>query len=160
MLSIWILLLIIFVAGAIGGTINALMTDNGFALPKTLDGIVRPGWLGNALIGGVAAAVSWTLYGSMAGVSIFSDSAENLQKQQGLTLAALGGAILVGVAGARWLSNEVDKSLLRVAGANAAKAKPEAENDLLKAFAVGTPAAALQASQGVAEDEGPDLRRQ
>jgi hypothetical protein len=70
-------------------------------------GILRPGWLGNALIGGVAASVSWSLYGPFAGVSITAATGIETATKGDLTLAAIGGAILVGVAGARWLSNEV-----------------------------------------------------
>ena len=45
---IWKIILIIFVAGAIGGVINALLTDNGFILPKSEDADgnllkIRPG---------------------------------------------------------------------------------------------------------------------
>lgn len=50
-MAVWALLLIVFGAGLIGGTINALMSDNGFTFPKQQDGILRPGWLGNALVG-------------------------------------------------------------------------------------------------------------
>jgi hypothetical protein len=46
------------VAGAVGGVVNALMSDNGFVLPKTAHGIIRPGYLGNVLIGAVAAGIS------------------------------------------------------------------------------------------------------
>jgi hypothetical protein len=33
--SMWFMLLFIFVAGAGGGAVNALMTDNGFLMPKS-----------------------------------------------------------------------------------------------------------------------------
>ena len=32
-MTIWIILGIVFVAGALGGVVNALLTDNGFILP-------------------------------------------------------------------------------------------------------------------------------
>ena len=38
----WLLVLIIFGVGAVGGFINALISDNGFALPKHTAGILRP----------------------------------------------------------------------------------------------------------------------
>jgi hypothetical protein len=44
----------------------------------------------------------------------------------GLSLAALLGAIMVGISGACWLTSEVDKNLLRVATAEAAGAQPSA----------------------------------
>jgi hypothetical protein len=143
-MAVWLLFLIVFGAGLVGGTFNALLSDNGFALPKYTAGILRPGWLGNALTGGVAAAVSWCLYGPLAGVSIVAVTGSGATKGE-LTLSALGGAILVGIAGARWLSNEVDKTLLRAAGVEAAKKQP---NDaLINSLMLGSPAVALQASQ-------------
>jgi hypothetical protein len=140
-MSIWILLVILFAAGTLGGTVNALMSDNGFALPTRVGGILRPGWIGNAFIGGVAAAVSWSLYGPLAGVSLVSKP-DGSRATGDLTLAALGGAILVGVAGARWLSNEVDKKLLRAAGAEASKDKGA---EVVAAFASASPASVFQA---------------
>ncbi len=67
-----------FLAGLVGGTINALLSDNGFVLPKQTEGIFHPGWLGNALIGGVAAAVSWSLYGPLAGAAVVSATAQRI----------------------------------------------------------------------------------
>lgn len=161
----WRLLLIIFGVGAVGGFINALISDNGFVLPKSTAGILRPGFIGNMLIGGVAAAISWSLYGPLASLPLISVGAADPAPVKGeLTLAAMGGAILVGVAGARWLSNEVDKALLRTAGAEAAnRNSPE----LSVAFATRSPAGAVQAAQraaGTTDDSelppGPTIRRQ
>jgi cytochrome c biogenesis protein CcdA len=156
---VWVLIIIVFGAGLIGGTINALISDNGFVFPKREAGILRPGWLGNALIGGVAAAVSWSLYGPLAATSIVAATGEGTATKGDLTLAAIGGAILVGMAGARWLSNEVDKLLLRAAGIEAAKKQPN--KDLVTTLSTGSPAAAFQAAQLASEEEpGPELRRQ
>jgi hypothetical protein len=157
LMAVWTLLLIVFGAGLIGGVINALMSDNGFMFPKQQDGILRPGWIGNALIGGVAAAISWSLYGPLAGVSIVAATGEGTAATGELTLAAVGGATLVGIAGARWLTNEVDKSLLRAAGVEAAKRNPT--DELVTKLATASPAAALQAAQGI-RDAGPVLKRQ
>jgi hypothetical protein len=144
-MAVWVLLLIVFAAGAAGGVINALITDNGFAMPKRDDGILRPGWIGNSLVGGVAAAVSWSLYGPLAGMSILAITAEQSAATGTLTLSAIGGAILVGVAGARWLSNEVDKTLLRATAVEAAKKQP---NDAMaKLVASAPPAAAFKAAR-------------
>ena len=59
-----------------------------------------------------------------------------------MTLSALVGAVLVGVAGARWLTNEVDKNLLKAAASEAA-ASP-ADPDKSKQIAMATPAEALR----------------
>lgn len=157
-MAVWILLLIVFGAGLLGGTINALISDNGFVLPKRMDGILRPGWLGNALIGGAAASISWSMYGPLAAVSIVAAAGGGSESKGALTLGAFGGAILAGVAGARWLTNEVDKSLLRAAGIEAAKNQPDAR--VAATLSTGTPAAAFQAAQSAFERPGPELRRQ
>ena len=95
--AMWRLVLIVFGVGMLGGFINALLSDNGFVWPKYETGILRPGFLGNMLIGGVAAAISWSLYGPLASLPIASvGSVDTTQPLKGdLTLAALGGAILV-----------------------------------------------------------------
>jgi len=158
----WLLVLIIFGVGAVGGFINALISDNGFALPKHTEGILRPGFLGNMLIGGVAAAISWSLYGPLASVPIASIGSVDTPQKGDLTLAALGGAMLVGVAGARWLTNEVDKALLRNAAVETAnKTAPQ----LAATFATQSPASVVQAAHKVAGtadelEEGPKLQRQ
>lgn len=141
-MDIWIFLAAIFVAGVVGGIVNAFMSDNGFVFPRVTGGIVQPGGVGNAFIGGIAAVVSWGLYGPFAGVAILP-SAE--RPAGSLVLSALVGAILVGISGARWLSNEADKRLLRAAGIEAARQAPDAT--VVAAMTTGTPAAAFRAVQ-------------
>jgi hypothetical protein len=138
-MPMWAAIILIAVAGAVGGFGNALISDNGFLMPKrdSVNGgtILRPGFVGNAVIGALGATISWALYGP-AGNRLLTDSVSP-------TLAAFGGAILVGVGGARWLSNEVDKSLLRAAAINAA-ASPTPSPKLAVELANATPAAAAQ----------------
>jgi hypothetical protein len=148
-MSIWIFLLIIFFAGAIGGSINAFITDNGFAMPKKAAGdrgnkIYQPGFLGNMFIGGIAACISWGLYGPFANAYIVvGRSSESLSSQPpGITVAALVGAVLVGIGGARWLTNEVDKTLLRAAATEAASGKKD--DDLARELSTASPAVALK----------------
>jgi hypothetical protein len=132
-MSVSILLLIVCVAGAVGGIVNALMTDNGFIMPSkaaaSSGSILRPGFIGNALIGAVAAGISWGLYGPLSGMFIFGDGAtlsKNVAGALGISLASLVGAVLVGVGGARWLTNEVDKNLLKAAASKAASSQADA----------------------------------
>ena len=113
--------------GAIGGMVNALLSDNGFFMPKRLkideQVIFRPGFLGNALIGAVSSFISWALYGPLAGVVIAGTNigtATNSGAQAGVTLSSLGGAVLTGIAGSRWLTNEIDKTILKGAAVEAA----------------------------------------
>ncbi len=77
-MPLWIPLGIVLLGGAVGGVINAIISDNGFVVPReeTVDNvcIVRPGIAGNVLVGAVAAFISWGLYGSYSGALIFSGS--------------------------------------------------------------------------------------
>ncbi len=45
----WICALLITSAGAVGGVVNALISDNGFILPRLKTGILCPGFLTNIL---------------------------------------------------------------------------------------------------------------
>jgi hypothetical protein len=118
-MTLWNLLGVIFLAGGVGGVANALLTENGFILPRWTDaaGIraLRPGFLLNAFVGGLAGAVSWGLYGPFASYYILGGGVGpgTPASSPGITLAGLVGAVLVGVAGARWLTNEAEKKVLR-----------------------------------------------
>lgn len=129
-MSLWVYLIIIFAAGAIGGAVNALLTDNGFILPRPVEAngvkILRPGFLGNLLVSGVAASVSWGLYGPFAVSVIVGRSPDGAPPEIGLTVSSLVGALLVGIVGARWLTNEVDKKLLRLAASESAAMQADA----------------------------------
>jgi hypothetical protein len=146
------LLGIIFLAGAVGGITNALLTDNGFIMPKseTANGsqIYRPGIVGNIIISGVAACISWGLYGPFANAYILGaiKPVEEPFNGYGITLSAIVGAVLIGVAGARWLTNEVDKTLLRAAASEAATAQPSEK--LSRKIHSASPASALKIAQG------------
>jgi hypothetical protein len=129
---IWVAIAVILGAGAVGGVINALLSDNGFILPKpktTADGeiIWLPGIVGNLILGSVGAAVSWGLYGPVSTYVILNSSGQTATQGVILTLSALVGGVLVGAAGARWWSSEVDKKLLHSAAgkAVAANAAPD-----------------------------------
>jgi hypothetical protein len=152
--SMWIMFFIVVIAGAVGGAVNALMTDNGFFTPKMekvdeKTSIFRPGYLGNILIGAVAAVVSWGLYGPLSPYYIIGTeqalAANALPETVGLTLASLVGAIMIGIGGARWLTAEVDKNLLRATAAQAASSKPSAAAS--QQIAIATPAQALNVAR-------------
>ncbi|OFV79477.1 MAG: hypothetical protein A2Y78_05035 [Acidobacteria bacterium RBG_13_68_16] len=150
-MTLWVLLAIVFVAGAVGGVINAWMSDNGFMLPRTEESggnrLIRPGFLGNIITGGISASVSWGLYGPFAAAYIVGGPAPGAEGAAlGLSLASLVGAVLVGVGGARWLTNEVDKKLLRAAGT--ALASSPANPELAAKIGSASPAAVLQMACG------------
>lgn len=151
----WLLLLYVMIAGAIGGIVNSLIADRGLSLPSLEKvgevTIVRLGWMGNVIVGAAAAAISWGLYGPMAAFHI-AGMPEALSRNPspegvGLTLASLVGAALVGMGGARWLTNEVDKSLLRQAASQAAGAT--ASNTFATKIAVAAPAEALHIARSM-----------
>ena len=93
-----------------GGVVNALLSDNGFALPRKEPQVWCPGAISNILIGAFAAFSSWAFYGSGASVELAD---KDLRTVISLRFSALAGAFLVGVAGAKWITSEVDKRLLK-----------------------------------------------
>src|SRR5215467_12678120 len=101
---------LISIFGGIGGIVNALLSDNGFALPRKESGVWCPGAISNVLIGALAAFASWSFYGAGAGIELGDKS---LRTVISLKFSVLAGAFLVGVAGAKWITNEVDKRLLK-----------------------------------------------
>jgi hypothetical protein len=143
-MSLWLMLGIVMLAGAAGGLLNAYFTDNGFVWPRVESvgafTITRPGFLGSMLVGGIAAVVSWGLYGPFASMPVLGGT-DAVRPGAALTISALVGAVLVGVGGGRWLTDQADKSLLKATAAQAAqgRASPEAA----AAIATARPAAAL-----------------
>ncbi|HXJ85280.1 MAG TPA: hypothetical protein VMS18_00545 [Candidatus Binatia bacterium] len=101
---------LISIFGGFGGVVNALLSDNGFALPRRESGVWCPGAISNVLIGAFAAFASWAFYGSGAGIELGDKS---LRTVISLKFSVLAGAFLVGVAGAKWITSEVDKRLLK-----------------------------------------------
>jgi hypothetical protein len=106
------------------------MTDNGFVLPTRERSILCPGFVSNVLAGALAAFSSWAFYGSGAGVAAARTAAAADQHTDiSVTFSALAGAFLVGVAGSKWITNEVDKKLLKESVKVAATSAPMSHND-------------------------------
>jgi hypothetical protein len=151
------LIFLICLTGGVGGAVNAFLSDNGFFLPRKEQadgkGIWRPGFLGNIVVGSIAAFISWGLYGPLSARIIVplnlsqanAPSTQPTDQEIGLSLSGLVGAVLVGISGARWLSNEVDKTLLRVAGSQAASS--DKNPDAAQALLLASPAEALRSLQ-------------
>jgi hypothetical protein len=148
---VWLLFLIVAGAGAVGGLVNAFLSDNGFVLPRKDENagrtILRPGFLGNVLVGAVAAAMSWGLYGPAANLDILGRGEGTVTPV--LTISAFFGALLVGVAGARVLSSEIDKRLLRAAASEAVSAP--ARSDLALKLLTESPANAWKIAAAEAD---------
>ena len=134
---------IIFIAGGLGGLANALMNGEGILFPHWKSGIWFPGFIGNAFIGSIAALVSWGLNSSGSSLELVFTAGKT--GNASLTVGTFTGALLVGVGGTRWLSNEVEKGLLRQAASEAGKRDIPHEdcNQLQKA----SPMRALQMAQ-------------
>ena len=136
---------IIALSGAVGGIINALVSDNGFIKPReeTAENvtIIRPGFAGNILLGGVAAFISWGLYGAFSSAIVYGAANGAGTTEVSVTISSIAGAVLVGIGGARWLTNEVDKRLLRTAASTAAASRESF--DEAQKIAVSTPAQAF-----------------
>ncbi|MBV9375888.1 MAG: hypothetical protein JO320_12680 [Alphaproteobacteria bacterium] len=150
-MSLWPTLGIIFVAGFLGGLVNALITDNGFVLPKYAEGIWRPGFLSTAFIGAVAAVVSWGLYGPFPEYYLLGSSPVGAPSALpiGLTVGSSVTAVLVGIGGARWLTDQVDKRLLKAAASVAAR--KVANHPRAAQIATAMPAKALEFANAMAD---------
>lgn|SRR5687768_7106834 len=127
----WTCALLITLAGALGGVVNGLTTDNGFVFPQTRRGIWCPGIIANVLLGAFAAFASWAFYGSGSGVDLANVSHDTVIS---LRFSALAGAFLVGVVGAKWITGESDKLLLKesVKVAGSKSLTPEECDELVK----------------------------
>ena len=141
----WWITVVIVIAGALGGVINALMTDSGFILPgRYVEGgkkIWKPGALGNAAIGAAAALITWGLYGPFTEFILMPLDPKT---DANLTLSTLVGAFVVGVGGSRIISSEVEKKVLSATAVETATlpSNPELAGDIASA---STPSDALAA---------------
>jgi hypothetical protein len=124
------------------------MTDNSFVLPKTQEGIWRAGIVGNVIVSAVAALVSWGISGQVATIVLFQIvKTQETQPPAAalpivlLTVGSLMNALLVGIAGARWLTNQIDKKLLQKAASDAKATQPN--EDVAREMLNATPAHAL-----------------
>lgn len=119
-------LLIIAIAGGVGGLLHSFLVDN--TLGKRKEGF--SGWIlalmFNILIGAAASAMSWGLYGPLNSYPILGALPEgNTPPAMALTLSVLASAVMIGVGGPRWLQSEVDKRLLQEAASTAASKHPD-----------------------------------
>lgn len=150
-MELWAVIGFIALAGALGGVGNAISTDNSFALPRPVkDGKVTVAWqagiVGNIVISVIAALISWGLYGPSGSLLIVgTPPACGTPVPVSLTVATLATAVLIGYGGARWLTNEVDKKILRATASAAAsgaasdeKATAIANSNPVEGFRIAT----------------------
>lgn len=109
---IWLIAGFIFMAGCAGGFVNALVSGELKLPAKDQEaGVFRPGWIGIVLVGGAAATVSWRLYGPLAEMALLGGTA-NSTALPILRVSEFFGGLIVGFGGGRWLTSEVDRSIL------------------------------------------------
>ena len=124
--SIWLALVIVGVAGGIGGAVNAYLTDNGFVFPKN------------------ETVASWGLYGPFASANVIGSAAAGAAAPS-LTLSGMIGGLLVGAGGGRWITDHVDKQMLKAAAVKASTTNPAASAQI----AIARPAQALHVARSL-----------
>lgn len=108
-MQIPLIALLVLACGGLGGLANALLAGD-LHLPHREENIYSPGWIGNVVIGAVAALVFWGLYGPMAKVPVIGGTAPGVPVA--FTIAELAGSIVTGIGGGRILSSEVERKAL------------------------------------------------
>jgi len=93
-MQISVITLLVLACGALGGLANALLAGD-LHLPHREGRVYCPGWIGNFVVGAVAALVLSVLYRPVAHVPF--------------TIAELVGAVVIGIGAGRILSGEVAK---------------------------------------------------
>ena len=109
-MNIWHIFGIVGVMGAIGGITNCAIAGE-FAWPKSDAGIWRPGWVGNVLIGIIAALVVFAANGPLASIDIFKPQTSDLH----LSVSQLFSSIVVGLGGGNILTQAAQKQAERFA---------------------------------------------
>jgi len=105
-MNIWHLILIVSSMGAIGGLLNCAIAKE-FVLPgfdKVLR-VWRPGWIGNVLIGAVAAVVVWGIYGPLASYDLVKGQSQEVN----FTISQLLTSIIIGLGGGNILTQMAQK---------------------------------------------------
>lgn len=129
---------IIILSGAAGGIINAIITDNGFILPREETSekasIIIPGIVANLLMGAAAGFLYWGLTESNSISVVWGTTTPGVNEIK-VTVYGIAMSLLAGMAGARYLTNEVDKRLLKAAAVTAAASLPSDEGAQMMAKA-------------------------
>lgn len=111
-MNIWQVIFLVAGLGTIGGILNSALMGE-FKLPQ-IDKetkIWRPGWVGNALVGSVAAVIVWGMYGPLASYDVLSGQNQDIH----LTVSQLLASILIGIGGGKILTQMADKQSNQIA---------------------------------------------
>lgn len=143
----WKIAGLITLAGLVGGLINALLSDTGIFLPgeQIVAGrhVLKPGFIGNLLIGAAAAFISWGLYGPFSDYVIIPPGPVT---DLNLDVATLVGAIVAGSGGSRLITSALDKRVLAETAATAAGASGASAADAAS-IATASPTEALRTAR-------------
>lgn len=116
------ILILVAVLGLVGGLVRGFIDSEGLVLPEVkqtdVGRVLRLGFVGSAVVGAVAAALSFAMYGPLANVSLITGQAGITY---GISLSAAAGLVLVGFSGAYWLNSEAKKKLMQATAATAAQ---------------------------------------
>jgi hypothetical protein len=106
LMTIWQIILLIAAFGAIGGIVNSAISGE-FNYPRfdPAAKVWRPGWIGNVLVGAVAALVVWGVYGPLASYDLVTGKTVELH----LTVAQLLTSLVVGLSGGKILTLMAEK---------------------------------------------------
>ena len=112
--------------GAVGGLVNCAIAGE-FVLPQKDPNqrLWRPGWIGNVIVGAVAALVVWAMYGPLASYDFAQPEAT---KPLTLTLSQLFVSVLIGLGGGNILTQLSQKQADTLVKANLLAALSAATN--------------------------------
>ena len=96
--------------GALGGVANSAITGE-FVMPVYKNGVWRPGWIGNVIVGSIAALVIGGMYGPLA-----QYSADKLTD-----VPELIGAVVIGLGGGNILTQLAQRNADKIARGDFAK---------------------------------------
>ena len=127
------------------------MTDKGLVSATIYRGsngepIVELGFVGSSIIGMLAALCSWALYGPYSQALLIGAAFKSVWRSTiinvfQLSLYTVVSSFLVGLAGAKWFSAEVDKEVFKNIAVTASVSNPDPQ--LAKDIVTGTPQQAL-----------------
>ena len=136
---VWAIVIVV-ACGAAGGFVNVFIGDSGLHLPRIVNGMLQPGFVGTMLVGAIAALGSWA---ATKAIVIFGGTGPAAPFSTG----DIANALMIGFGGAKWFKSENEKDVLQATAAIAA-AKPS-DPGAAVTIASATPAQALAAAMGM-----------
>jgi HAMP domain-containing protein len=156
--TIWAILGCIAAAGAVGGFVNAVIGGAGgtgrLLMPQVIQpqGVFQLGFIGNVGLGAVGAVLTWGLYGPLKD-SVMIGARAGVGIPANLTVTALVGAALTGAGGAKLITSQIEKDVLRQTAVTAAVIPADA--NLAVQIVSSRPLGALAAAKAAAAAANP-----